>query len=219
MKHSLIRNLNEQVKLFSYNKDLNTSLKVYKFTLGSMTDITPASTIENLNEYYYSTTILTPSENCYLLILFNNNPIVLRVGNPPLEFLYWSKKDVTFPYIHYDEFGTSVSEGNLTKLSFGFHHYTPVNETLGYIEVERRPYVVSVPYQIGTAGVGINVDWRRTIIRQEFGVKTIENKFQLNIINNSFEVKNIKNKFSINTIYKEFDIKTIKQKFVVSCKN
>ena len=102
MQHSLFRKRQETVKLFSRKKrgDVN-KLKVYTFSsTDGLTDVTPTYTINSLNNGYYSTEILTPDEDCYLLIFFNYNPIILRVGLPPLQFFYWSKKDQIYPYEH-----------------------------------------------------------------------------------------------------------------------
>ena len=113
MQHSLIRAKNETVKLFSHKKASRASgaLIVYQFNYHEgITDITPAYTISNLNTNYYSTEIVTPNESCYLLILFNNNPIVLRVGSPKLQFIYWTKRNALIDYKHYNEFGALQKE-------------------------------------------------------------------------------------------------------------
>ncbi len=220
MKHSLMRLPNEEITLFSHKVRGGTNkLKVYEFseTYG-LKDITPEYTVNRLNAGYFSTKIVTPNKHCYVLIMFNYNPIVLRVGVPKLQFFYWSKRDKIYPYTHYNEFGEIVSEGNLKQLMYGFHYYTPVEETLGYVEVEENPFVISVPYKMSAAGVGINIDWRRTIIRHKFNVKTYSYDFTLNTVNNKFFIKTFKNSFNIKTKSNEFNRKTIKQIFKVSCK-
>lgn len=222
MKHSLIRSRNESVKLFSYKDPLKATgvLKVYELDLGiGLTDITPIYTVSDLNTGYYSTEIITPNKDCYILILFNDNPIILRVGAPDLQFLYWSKAGKVYPYKHFNEFGVSVSEGNLTELEYGFYYYTPVETTLGYVEVLNHPIILEYPYAVAGSGVGITVDWRRTIIRQQFGIKTTNLNFKLNKINNTFNIKTIQNKFDIKSIQNKFDIDIIKQTFKVYCKN
>ncbi|MCK5537976.1 MAG: hypothetical protein KAI79_14210 [Bacteroidales bacterium] len=220
MQHSLLRNKNETVKLFSHKDPSRVlkSLEVYKFNQYGLSDITPQYNITNLNEGYYSTEITTPDEQCYLLILFCGNPIVLRIEKPPVQFFFWSPRNNIERYKHYSEDGILVSEGSLKLLNYGFSYYTPEEETLGYIEVRNKPYVLNIPYGVKYAGIGINVDWRRTIIRQDFGVLSIKRVFELNIIKNSFKKIVRKNEFSLKTRYNSFDIDTIKQKFKVSCK-
>ncbi len=221
MQHSLMRLPNENIKLFSHKKFGNTNkLKVYEFTpeYGIM-DITPTYNIISLNDGYFSAEIKAPNKDCYLLILFNYNPIVLRIGTPDLQFFYWSKRDKIYPYIHYNEFGEIVSEGNLKQLLYGFHYYTPIEETLGYVEVEDHSFIISTPYKMSAAGVGINIDWRRTIIRQRFGVKINKLNFTLNnIIKNEFTVNIIKHGFDVKTKANNFSRKTNKQTFKIACK-
>ena len=221
MKHSLLRKKSEIVKIFSHKDPdkVQKTLSVFSFGKYGLSDITPNFNVTDLNDGYYSTEIITPNIDTYLLILFCGSPIVLRVGHPDLQFFMWSATGDIETYKHYNENGGLVSEGKLKLLNYGFSYYTPVEETLGYVEVNGRPSILNVPYSVSYAGIGINVDWRRTIIRQEFGVKTSKFEFELNTINNTFEIKTTKKSFNMDTIYNEFDRKTIKQKFVVLCNN
>ena len=222
MQHSLIRRPNEKVKLFSHKSPERAfkTLKIFKFTPSTGLSEMPSDyAVSDLNTGYYSTEIMTPNENCYLLIIFNNNPIVLRVGSPTLQFFYWNKRSTIYPYKHFDEFGTLVKEGNLSELVHGFHFYTPEDTSLGYVEVNGNPYIISVPYSTSAAGVGITVDWQSTIIRQQFGISTTNLNFKLNKINNTFDVSTTRNTFSIESTSNKFDLKTIAQTFKVYCKN
>ncbi len=224
MNHSLLRIPNETVKLFSYKdpeKDLNplNSLRMYEFipSIG-LNEITANFAVSVLSTGYYSTEIVTPNKNCYLLILFNGNPIILRVGTPPIQFFYWSKRNTVYPYSHFNEFGDLVNAGNLKELKYGFYYYTPIETDLGYVEVNGEPVVLEYPYSMSASGVGISIDWRNTIIKQQFGIEIIKLNFKLNKINNKFRIKNIINKFNINTITNKFNINTIRKVFKVSCK-
>ena len=221
MQHSLSRLPNERVKLFSQRSSVYTDrLRVYKFDLVSgITAITPAYSLTPLNEGYYSTEITTPNEHCYLLILFNYRPIVLRIGTPKTQFFYWSQKNTRNEYKHYNEYGALVSEGALKTLLHGFYYYTPIEDDLGYIEVNDKPHILNLPYKMSAAGVGINVDWRKTIIRREFGVNSNKVIFKLNTTKNEFNLSKKINKFEKITTINRFDRLIIKQDFKVSCKN
>ena len=203
MQHSLLRKRNESVKIFSHKDEGSASgiLKVYKFTLTyGLEDITPAYIVNDLNTDYYSTEITTPSDNCYLLIMFNDKPIVFRVGTPHLQFFYWSARNEVIDYKHYNEDGDLKSEGTLKQLNYGFYYYTPVEELLGYIEVKDKPYVLNVPYSIEgiTVGVTAVIDWNKKVLKQEFGILT--NKL-------GFDLRTQKLGFDINTSYRTFDTK------------
>ncbi len=221
MQHSLMRLPNEDIKIFSYKKfGVTNNLKMYEFTPErGLVDVTPDYNIINLNNGYFSAEITTPNKNCYLLILFNYNPIVLRVGTPPLQFFYWSKRDKLYPYIHYNENGVIVSEGILHKLLHGFNYYTPIEKSLGYVEVNEHPFIINTPYKMSIAGVGINVDWTKIIIRQQFGVLTNNLRFELNkVIKKEFTVNTIKNEFNLISKQNTFNRKIIRQEFNISCK-
>lgn len=223
MQHSLIREKNEKVKIFSH-KDPNLvrkTIKIFTFSGNGLEDITPPiqPTISDLNIGYYSAEITTPNKHCYLLILFCGNPIVLRVGLPPIQFIYWGKINSSIPYKHFDEFGVLKSEGTLLSLNYGFYYYTPVEETLGYIEVNDTPYILNVPYKCNTAGIGIDVDWQKVIVRQRFGIKTKQKRFKLNSINPvEFSLGTDKYKFTVKKKISKFNLKTIKKHFNVYCR-
>jgi len=221
MQHSQLRKPNEPVKLFAKASSQQTkSLRIYEFQEnGTLTDITPQNyQINDLNTGYFSTEIITPDHSCYLVIQFCGNPIILRVGEPTLQFFFWAPKQKTYTFTHYDEFGTKIDEGDLSALGLGFYYTTPISDALGYIEVLGKPYVVHVPYCSGSVGVGIDIDWRRTIRRQVFGITTSQLKFKLNKTVNRFKVKSHQLKFGVKTRNQIYTVKTNKINFKVYCK-
>jgi len=220
MQHSQLRKPNEPVKLFAKTPTNGPqNLEVYEFVNGVMVDITPTYSIESLNTGYYSTEIVTPDHSCYLLIMFNGNPIVLRVGEPILQFFFWAPKQKTYSFQHFDEFGSKLDEGVLSGLGLGFYYTTPISDTLGYIEVLGKPYVIHVPYCSGSVGVGIDVDWKRTIIRQQFGVDTTKLNFKLNKKINTFNVLKKELKFGLRILnQKVFSLEVKKLNFKVYCR-
>ena len=161
MQHSQLRKPNEKVKLFAkVSSQQNLSLTVWEFKNGSLEEITPHYVINDLNTGYYSTEIITPDHSCYLLLLFCGNPIVLRVGNHPLQFFFWAPKQKTYGYKHFNEFGALLDQEELIDIVYGFYYTTPINDTLGYIEVLGKPCIIHVPYCFGSVGVGIDIDWQ-----------------------------------------------------------
>jgi len=223
MQHSLIRTKNEEVKIFSHKDPqlVRKTLRIFSFTNRGLEEKTPSvlPVIEDLNIGYYSTVITTPNENCYLLILFCGNPIVLMVGNPTLQFIYWGKLNTDVHYKHFNEFGSLRSEGILNRLNYGFYYYTPIEDTLGYIEVNDTPYIINVPYSIVSAGIGIDIDWKRSIKRQVFGIEIKKINFDLNTKNPiNFNLKSKKLNFKVESRKNKFEIKTNKLQFRVNCK-
>jgi len=218
MQHSQLRKPNEKVKLFAKTPTGgNQSLSVHEYVNGVIVDITPTYSIESLNTGYFSTEIITPDHSSYLLIMFNGNPIVLRVGEPTLQFFFWAPKQKTYAYSHFDEFGAKLDEGLLKALGLGFYYSTPVSDSLGYIEVLNKPYVLHVPYCSGSVGVGIDVDWRRTIKRQLFGLSTTKLNFTLNNKKLLFGINTESLKFSLKVRNQMYSKKVIKQTFNVKC--
>ena len=221
MQHSLFRDLGETVKLFSHKDPtkVRKSLTIYSFTSRGFEEITQSYPITDLNIGYYSTEINTPDEHCYLMIMFCGNPIVLRVGLPEIQFVYWSHRNRDIPYSHFSETGSVKSQGLLHKLDAGFYFYTPIDDSLGYIEVDGKANIIDIPYSIKTAGIGIDVDWRRTIIRQVFGIDTTKLNFTLNkVIIREFSNSVFEHNFSVQTKVSKFDLDIIKQNFNVFCK-
>lgn len=221
MQHSQLRKISEDVKLFAkVSSQQSQDLKVFEFNNGNLVDITPNFQIDTLNPGYYSTTITTPNHNCYLVIQFCGNPIILRVGKPDLQFFFWAPKQKTYTFTHFDEYGVKLNEGELNSLGRGFYYTTPISDVLGYIEVLGKPYVIHVPYCSDLVGVGINVDWRKTIIHQRFGIQVKTLNFKLNkIVKREFQNKTLKHFFKKRFFKKKFDLKIIKQNFKVHCKN
>jgi len=221
MQHSQLRKPNESVKLFAKaSSQQQKTLSVYEFNenSGSLTDITPAYTVDDLNTGYFSVEIVTPDHSCYILASFCGNPIVLRVGEPKLQFFFWAPKQKTYSYTHFDEFGTKIDEGILDGLGLGFYYSTPVSDALGYIEVLGKPYIVHVPYCSGSVGVGIDIDWRRTIKRQQFGVSVTKLNFKLNILEKKFSVLTNQLKFNLSVEKQKYELKTKKLTFRVTCR-
>lgn len=210
MQHSQIRSINETVKLFAHKNPttVQKTLKVLKFQQDIVTDITPAFTVTDLNPGYYSTEIVTPDESCYLLILFCGSPIVLRVGNPPLEFLFYTDPSITVPFTHYDEHGAVIETGNLTELQDGFYFHGPINLDLGYIEVFNRPHILSVPYCDESITVAVAVIWTKRVLKRKFGSKVLKQSFTQRTMKQGFSLNTLKKTFSRKTIVSGFTSKT-----------
>jgi hypothetical protein len=220
MQHTQIRRPNEKVKLFAKVPGASTQrLEVYEFQDGVLTDITPEYVVNALNPAYFSTEIVTPDHSCYLLILFMGNPIVLRVGEPKLQFFFWKLEPKLYSYKHFNEYGQLLSEGVLTPLGKGFYYYTPVSEELGYVEVLGRPYVIHVPYSCGIVNAGLDIDWKKTIKRQRFGVQVIPKSFGVSKKRLEFKTNTKRLKFKMKKESKNFKMKTHQLKFRVFCKS
>ena len=219
MQHSQLRKPNEVVKLFAKtSSQQNKTLLIHEFNEdGTLTNITPQNySIDDLNTGYYSTEMITPDHSCYLMIMLCGNPIVLRVGEPTLQFFFWAPKQKTYSFLHYDEFGSKIDEGLLKALGLDFYYSTPISDGLGYIEVLGKPYIIHVPYCSGSVGVGIDIDWKRTIKRQYFGLSTTQLNFTLNKESQTFKIKTKEFKFNLSIEnQKYFGIVTKEQKFKI----
>ena len=218
MQHSQFRRPSETVKFFTKSLNATHTLIVYEFVNGSLLDITPEYIVEALNPGYFSSEIQVPGHSCYLLALFDGNPIVIRVGEPDLQFFYWAKRQKSYAYNHFDEFGVKLDSGLLNSLGSGFYYTTPISDVLGYIEVAKKPYIIHVPYCSVNSGVSIDIDWQRTIVRQTFGVNEKGYKFKLNIMKSNFYVRKSKHRFVMKKIQERFGVETQKLQFKVYCR-
>lgn len=215
MQHSQLRSINETVKLFAHVNPATVvkTLQVFKYKVGVITDITPSYTVEDLNVGYYSTEITTPFESCYLLILFCGNPIVLRVGDPQLQFFFHYKPLKTIPFNHFNEFGSEIESGILTELLNGFYVHGPISSDLGYIQVLNKPYIISVPYCDKSIQVAIAVVWSKKVIVQKFGTVTVKRIFSNKVSQLSFNLNTIKQSFTNKTFLNKFSTIIRKQNF------
>ena len=220
MQHSQIRGKAEILKIFSHKDPLTVqkTLSVFKYdSQGNYADITPQFSVEDLNTGYYKTSIVTPNEDCYLNIIFCGSPMVVRVGDPALQFMFFTDQAIDVPFIHYDEFGTELATGSLTELLNGFYHYTPADVQLGYIEIYGRPNVLNIPYCSKDIGVAIDIEWAKKVIKREFGVTTIIREFSLKRTTQVFDVITKKQEFDRTVQLRTFDRAVIKQEFEIKC--
>jgi hypothetical protein len=145
--------------------------------------------------------------------MFCESPMVIRVGEPQLQFIIHNKPNKIIEYIHYDEFGTNVSQDNLIEIGYGFYYYTPVISTLGYIEIYGKPSVINLPYCSSYAGVAIDIEWTKKVIKRFFGTKTLKQKFNQIILKENINTITIKEQFNKKVKKEQFSTKIIKRKF------
>jgi len=150
MQHSEIRSKLETVSLFSKTVSLNTDCLVYKLAEdNSFTQVPYTPDIINIYGDVYKTDITLPDEDCLLCILFKEQPIFIRVGEPTVRFLYYSGLAAeTIAYSQFLSNGLQVGTGNLSELGFGFYQFTPSDLSLSIIEVNDHPFIVKVPYLV-----------------------------------------------------------------------
>ena len=216
MQNGLLRAPGEDIKVFTYNYDNEPiEFKIWKFDEGVTEELTIPININDLGNMYYSMELTTPFESCYLLILFCGQSIVLRVGEPKVEFVYYYYESEDIDYIHYNEFGQNVSEGKLIEVTNGFYYYEPVETTLGYIEIFETPDVLNVPYFNGKIEVCANVFilWDKVVIHRQFGVKEQSQHFKVTSSKLQFKQKSTALKFKSGTETKKFNLNIIKQTF------
>jgi len=219
MQHSQLRRIGETVKLFAHKNPafVVKELEVLQLKDGSLTDITESYVVNELNPGYFSTEVVCPRDDCYLLIKFCESPIVLRVGDPELNFIFVAKPNLDVPYKRYDEFGTVVSSGNLTELEGGWYYKDDINTSLGFIEVYNRPYIISLPYCDGSLSVAVQVIWNSSVQVKKFGATTIKASFKTSTLTNSFTQKTELNNFKTSLSKQLFKENTVAMKFTKQC--
>ncbi len=219
MQHSQLRRLGEQVKLFAHKNPatVQKTLNIIQLKNGVATDVTPSFTVDELNPGYYSTEIECPREDAYLLVLFCGSPIVLRVGQPDLEFLFWADEDMTIPYSHFDEFGQTVDTGSLDELTLGWYHKDNLSTQLGFMEVFGSPYIISIPYCDASIKVSIQVVWSTRVQTRKFGTEVIKRSFSSDTIKRLFKSNSYINNFTSLLYTQSFSKKTLIRGFKKQC--
>lgn len=150
MEHSAIRGKNEAVLIICKTEVAPPSLTIYKLTEGgTLTLLTDTYTINDIGNSYYTSSITTPNEDCFLCVNFGGYPTFIRVGDPTIRFLYYRvNAGSTIPYSQFGVNGAVLSSGSLTDLNNGFYMFTPSNLGLSIIEVDTEPSVLKVPYLV-----------------------------------------------------------------------
>lgn len=176
-----LKQKNQTVNIFTHTGNF-PDLSVYKLT-DTLTPVVSSWHIEEIKPTYYKTSILTPNENCYLCINFGENPIVIRVGEPQLKFIFYSPSiDEQFSYTQFLGDGFQVDTGTLVSTSANFHYtdlsvkessIIEINNGLGF----KEPFKLNLPYggfakvcsiTSGTIEIESNA-WQLVAIPIEFG--------------------------------------------------
>ena len=126
-RNILYKQKNETFDMFStiVESDLtNTSLQVIKVVDNISTDITPSnhsfSIFKDLTKY----TIVMPSEDCFVCVIFNNSSIIFRVGEPPLLLLIYKpglNTDQFINLVQYNDDGDTLFDENMTPIGYGLY--------------------------------------------------------------------------------------------------
>lgn len=153
MEHSNIRRLNETVEIFCHTSQDFPSLNIWKLLDDySFTAVDTSSyVVTHIRDDYYTTEITTPDENCYLCIEFGGEPIVLRVGEPTIRFVFFTSEPVEYSYKQFLNTGHIVDTGDLTSHGNGFYSLEPLFKGTSVIEVidgagYKEPFKITTPY-------------------------------------------------------------------------
>jgi hypothetical protein len=150
MQHSEIRSKSETVLLFSKTNSQNDECDIFKLSEdGSFTRIAYTPDITNVYSNVYRTDITTPDEDCILCVLFKEEPIFIRVGEPTVKFMYFAKdENLELSFTQYSTSGDLLSTGELSELSNGFYFYEPSDLSLSILEVNNHPFLIKMPYLV-----------------------------------------------------------------------
>ena len=145
-----MRHTNFKPKDTSFKVIDTTSANVHswKFTLAD--GLTVLNTyIPNAIGDYFSAEIITPDEDCWLLLEQNGNCSMIRVGDPEvLTVGFTGEEGGIHEYAQYDMDGTELANGYMTEIGNGFYYAEPVTLAASFFDLGGEIKPLSVPYRV-----------------------------------------------------------------------
>lgn len=134
---------------------------------GTHADITPSDLSIDSAGNYKRVTLNMPDQDCYVLSLFNDEPLFLRVGAPKLKAFFYSDKlsGTTVKYKLSDFNGNELSSGDMTESkdsdsnANGIFYCEPDNTGDQILEVSQdnqlliQPKALHIPYLIDSVNL------------------------------------------------------------------
>lgn len=152
MEHNSSKLHGENIDIFSY------ATNIYKFKMykigndGVLYDITPDYEIISIGQDLSKVNVTLPSEDTIVCCVFNEQPIVLRVGKPDVRYIFYTKYPQDYlPYTRVDTIGNLIEAGNLEEYGVGFYGFVPSDLVYSIINVKGVITPLAVPYDVNKA--------------------------------------------------------------------
>ncbi len=148
MENIAIRGKGDIIPVFVKTNDQGDECLIYKFLNDNSFSLLPhESTITEIEEDIYSTSISLPDEDCIIIIKFKMQPIVIFVGNPPKRFIYFgSEEGKEISYSHFKTDGDPIDNGDLIEIISGFYYHDVRDNADSIIEIDEIPYRIKMPH-------------------------------------------------------------------------
>ena len=171
MQHSALRPKNEPVTVFTHTEISPINIDVYQ--LDNANNFTQLSSppVVHIVDDFYKATFTTPNADVWLCIVFGEEPIVIRVGNPDNKFIYYTGlsgqplgSPVLLNYKRISTIGTLLQTGTLTEAILagspvdnpGYYYFIPSDEDTSIIQIdEEEPFLFKLPYLGENAGTNL----------------------------------------------------------------
>ena len=143
MRHTDFKDKNSSFNIIETCSD---DTKVFKFTLAdglSELDTIEATEIGD----FYSFSIDTPDEDCFLFTKQGLNIGIFRVGKPDVLVIVCSNEDETISYKQLDMDGAKLDEGDMEEIGEGFYYIEPSTLNKSFFTIEDMIIPLVVPYR------------------------------------------------------------------------
>jgi len=144
MRHTDFKDKNSSFNIIETCSD---DTKVFKFTLSdglSELDTIEATEIGD----FYSFSIDTPDEDCFLFTKQGLNIGIFRVGKPDVLVIVCSDEDETISYKQLDMDGAKLDEGDMEEIGEGFYYIEPSTLDKSFFTIEDMIIPLVVPYRL-----------------------------------------------------------------------
>jgi len=144
MRHTDFKDKNSSFNIIETCSD---DTKVFKFTLAD--GLAELDTIEadEIGDFY-SFSIDTPDEDCFLFTKQGLNIGIFRVGKPDVLVIVCSDEDETISYKQLDMDGAKLDEGDMEEIGEGFYYIEPSTLDKSFFTIEDMIIPLVVPYTI-----------------------------------------------------------------------
>lgn len=160
MQHNSMKQPGENIDVFSYATNIGTFNMYMINDAGVIVDITPVANIMSIGQDLCKVNVTLPDEECIVCFVLNGRPVIIRVGNPRVRYVFFSRAtydsmpnvvEESIPYSRIDPIGNLLEAGNLRVYGFGFYGFVPLEHIFSIIRVKHLLTPLAVPYDVNKA--------------------------------------------------------------------